>query len=171
MQYEASLAIAQQAPCRAPDCTALRALQVYHDLLRVGDGSGEGMLCSFFNTIGWPATLATSEQDSFVATVLARKARRVAALVAAGLPLRAGAGRRRAPVLVFRAPGPLLSQRGGRLADRWRAAQARRSWWRARCRAPRSSRCCAAAPRARPVRACRRRRWRRWGPWPSVCAC
>jgi len=84
---------------------APRALQVYHDLLRVGDGSGEGMLCSFFNTIGWPATLATSEQDSFVATVLARKARRVAALVAAGLPLRAGAGRCRAPVLVFRAPG------------------------------------------------------------------
>ena len=64
--------------------------QVYYDLLRVGDGSGEGMVCSYFNTIGWPATLATSDQTGFITNVLNRKAKRVSALVQAGLTLRAG---------------------------------------------------------------------------------
>ncbi|KAK9835988.1 hypothetical protein WJX81_004011 [Elliptochloris bilobata] len=73
------------------DCAKWSA-PVYHDLLRVGDGSGEGMLCSYFNTVGWPTTLATSEQTSFVTTVLGRKAKRVGALVHAGVTLRAGAG-------------------------------------------------------------------------------
>lgn len=72
------------------DFTCSCPMQVYNDLLRVGDGSGEGMVCSYFNTIGWPATLATSDQTGFITNVLSRKAKRVSALVQAGLTLRAG---------------------------------------------------------------------------------
>jgi len=48
------------------------------------------MLCSFFNTVGWPVFLSTSDQSSFVSGILKRKAKRMGALVDAGLTLRAG---------------------------------------------------------------------------------
>ena len=35
--------------------------QVYHDVMRAGKGSGEGMIIGYFNTVGWP--LVVTERD------------------------------------------------------------------------------------------------------------
>ncbi|KAF8057897.1 hypothetical protein HT031_005843 [Scenedesmus sp. PABB004] len=43
------------------DCASFSAA-VYHDLLGKGDGTGEGLVSCYYNTVGWPSFLPTSEQ-------------------------------------------------------------------------------------------------------------
>lgn len=46
---------------------------VYADLLQRSDGTGESMLTNFFSTVGWPLSVETSEQSTFVRKVHAMK--------------------------------------------------------------------------------------------------
>lgn len=63
----------------------------YHDLLRAGDGSAEGMVVAWFNTVGWPATMATSDRGVFPSRVHALKRKHLQNLVRnSELPLRSG---------------------------------------------------------------------------------
>ncbi|KAK9901645.1 hypothetical protein WJX75_006354 [Coccomyxa subellipsoidea] len=65
---------------------------VYHDLLRCGDGSAEGLLRAFFDTIGWPTMLATADREPFVNRLHAAKRKHLAEMVQSGsIPLRKGA--------------------------------------------------------------------------------
>ncbi|KAF9668156.1 hypothetical protein SADUNF_Sadunf15G0099600 [Salix dunnii] len=46
---------------------------IYQDLVRKSDGDEERMLVLFFNRIGWPTSLPTSEKGAFVKSVLREK--------------------------------------------------------------------------------------------------
>eukprot|EP00884_Botryococcus_braunii_P004901 jgi/Botrbrau1/14411/Bobra.0014s0058.1 len=72
------------------DCAAWDRAS-YHDLLRAGDGSAEGMVVAWFNTVGWPATMPTSDRSVFPSRVHALKRKHLRLLVQNGqLPLRPG---------------------------------------------------------------------------------
>ncbi|KAL6197019.1 hypothetical protein ACLB2K_032632 [Fragaria x ananassa] len=64
---------------------------VYLDLLRKCAGDEEKMLIMYFNRIGWPSSLPTTEKESFVKNVLQKK--KIAMdefLMSSSLPLRPG---------------------------------------------------------------------------------
>lgn len=64
---------------------------VYLDLLRKSAGDEERMLILFFNKIGWPTSVPTSEQKTFMQNVLREKKNALDdLLVSKGLPLRPG---------------------------------------------------------------------------------
>ncbi|KAJ6374665.1 hypothetical protein OIU78_030206 [Salix suchowensis] len=46
---------------------------IYQDLVRKSDGDEERMLVLFFNRIGWPTSLPTSEKGAFVKSLLREK--------------------------------------------------------------------------------------------------
>lgn len=46
---------------------------IYQDLVRKSDGDEERMLVLFFNRIGWPTSLPTSEKGAFIKSVLREK--------------------------------------------------------------------------------------------------
>eukprot|EP00803_Ostreobium_quekettii_P000780 evm.model.scf_68EXC.9 EVM.evm.TU.scf_68EXC.9 scf_68EXC:123378-131661(+) len=65
--------------------------QVYHDLRRGGDGTAEGMVAAFFNKIGWPMAVATTERKEFVTSVLKYKKKNLRKLLEEDkVPLRPG---------------------------------------------------------------------------------
>ncbi|XP_022715427.1 CBBY-like protein isoform X2 [Durio zibethinus] len=63
---------------------------VYSDLLRRSAGNEERMLILYFNRIGWPTSLPTSEQEPFVKNVLREKKNALDELMLKSLPLRPG---------------------------------------------------------------------------------
>ncbi|XP_021887567.1 uncharacterized protein LOC110806891 isoform X2 [Carica papaya] len=64
---------------------------VYADLVKKNAGDEERMLFLFFNRIGWPTSLPTSEKESFVKRVLREKKNAMdELLLSGGLPLRPG---------------------------------------------------------------------------------
>jgi beta-phosphoglucomutase-like phosphatase (HAD superfamily) len=63
---------------------------VYTDLLRKSTGDEERMLILFFNRIGWPTSLPTSEKGAFVKSVLREKKIALDELMSNSLPLRPG---------------------------------------------------------------------------------
>ncbi|KAL5577678.1 hypothetical protein UlMin_019377 [Ulmus minor] len=64
---------------------------VYLDLLRRSLGDEESMLIFYFDKIGWPSSLPTSEKESFVKAVLREKGNALhEVLVSQRLPLRPG---------------------------------------------------------------------------------
>ncbi|KAK8664520.1 hypothetical protein V6N13_084306 [Hibiscus sabdariffa] len=71
------------------DC-ANWAEPVYSDLVRRSAGNEEKMLLLYFNRIGWPTSLPTSEKDSFVRNVLREKKNALEELMLKSLPLRPG---------------------------------------------------------------------------------
>ncbi|KAK8524679.1 hypothetical protein V6N13_015690 [Hibiscus sabdariffa] len=71
------------------DC-AKWAEPVYSDLVRRSAGNEEKMLLLYFNRIGWPTSLPTSEKDSFVRSVLREKKNALEELMLKSLPLRPG---------------------------------------------------------------------------------
>ncbi|GKV44275.1 hypothetical protein SLEP1_g51471 [Rubroshorea leprosula] len=64
---------------------------VYLDLLRKSSGDEERMLIFYFNRIGWPTSLPTSEKGAFVKSVLREKKNALEELMSTSLPLRPGA--------------------------------------------------------------------------------
>ena len=50
------------------DCSNWTA-PVYNDLMSQGDGTGEGMVRTFFSRVGWPTFLPTKEEDLFTRKV------------------------------------------------------------------------------------------------------
>ncbi|CAK0770339.1 hypothetical protein CVIRNUC_003757 [Coccomyxa viridis] len=65
---------------------------VYHDLLRCGDGSAEGLVTAFFDVVGWPTTLATADRRPFVSRLHEAKQKHMIDMVVTGeIPLRTGA--------------------------------------------------------------------------------
>ncbi|GMH40840.1 hypothetical protein BSKO_08744 [Bryopsis sp. KO-2023] len=65
--------------------------QVYYDLRRGGDGTAEGMLTAFFNTVGWPMAVATKEKADFTRQLHHQKQQILKELLQAGeVPLRDG---------------------------------------------------------------------------------
>lgn len=63
---------------------------VYSDLLRKSAGDEERMLVLYFNRIGWPTSLPTSEKGSFVKSVFKEKKNAIEELMSTSLPLRPG---------------------------------------------------------------------------------
>ncbi|XVF27209.1 hypothetical protein REPUB_Repub14bG0087400 [Reevesia pubescens] len=63
---------------------------VYSDLLRRSAGNEERMLVLYFNRIGWPTSLPTSEKEPFVKSVLREKKNALDELMLKSLPLRPG---------------------------------------------------------------------------------
>ncbi|KAE8707962.1 haloacid dehalogenase-like hydrolase domain-containing protein [Hibiscus syriacus] len=63
---------------------------VYLDLVRRSASNEEKMLVLYFNRIGWPTSLPTSEKDSFVRSVLREKKNALEELVLKSLPLQPG---------------------------------------------------------------------------------
>ncbi|XP_010538601.1 PREDICTED: haloacid dehalogenase-like hydrolase domain-containing protein At3g48420 [Tarenaya hassleriana] len=64
---------------------------VYSDLLRKGAGDEERMLTLYFNRIGWPTSLPTSEKGNFVKSVMREKKNAMGELLMSeSLPLRSG---------------------------------------------------------------------------------
>ncbi|KAJ7557134.1 hypothetical protein O6H91_05G113100 [Diphasiastrum complanatum] len=64
---------------------------VYTDLLRRAGGNEERMLTFFFDQIGWPSSLPTSEKDAFLRKLMQRKQSALENLVKSeSLPLRPG---------------------------------------------------------------------------------
>ncbi|OMO65884.1 hypothetical protein COLO4_30938 [Corchorus olitorius] len=63
---------------------------VYSDLLRRSAGNEGRMLVLFFNRIGWPTSLPTSEKETFVKSVLREKKNAMEELMLKSLPLRPG---------------------------------------------------------------------------------
>ncbi|KAK8608224.1 hypothetical protein V6N13_023653 [Hibiscus sabdariffa] len=63
---------------------------VYLDLVRRSAGNEEKMLVLYFNRIGWPTSLPTSEKESFVKSVLREKKNALEELMLKSLPLRPG---------------------------------------------------------------------------------
>ncbi|XVF40016.1 hypothetical protein PTKIN_Ptkin01aG0078700 [Pterospermum kingtungense] len=64
---------------------------VYSDLVRRSAGNEERMLVLYFNRIGWPTSLPTSEKEPFVKSVLREKKSALDELMLKTLPLRPGA--------------------------------------------------------------------------------
>ncbi|KAL1076729.1 hypothetical protein V6Z11_D10G050700 [Gossypium hirsutum] len=63
---------------------------VYSDLVRRSAGNEEKMLVLYFNRIGWPTSLPTSEKEPFVKSVLREKKNALEELMLKSLPLRPG---------------------------------------------------------------------------------
>ncbi|TYI04935.1 hypothetical protein ES332_A10G053700v1 [Gossypium tomentosum] len=63
---------------------------VYSDLVRRSAGNEEKMLVLYFNRIGWPTSLPTSEKEPFVKSVLQEKKNALEELMLKSLPLRPG---------------------------------------------------------------------------------
>ncbi|XP_057971636.1 uncharacterized protein LOC131160220 isoform X3 [Malania oleifera] len=64
---------------------------IYFDLVRKSSGDEERMLILFFNRIGWPTSLPTSEKGTFMKSVLREKKNALEEFVMAkSLPLRPG---------------------------------------------------------------------------------
>ncbi|XWS19947.1 hypothetical protein CRYUN_Cryun31cG0059400 [Craigia yunnanensis] len=63
---------------------------VYLDLVRRSAGNEERMLILYFNRIGWPTSLPTSEKEPFVKSVLREKKNALDELMLKSLPLRPG---------------------------------------------------------------------------------
>ncbi|RCV19619.1 hypothetical protein SEVIR_3G418000v4 [Setaria viridis] len=64
---------------------------IYTDLVRKARGDEERMLALFFDRIGWPTSLPTSEKGSFMKSVLREKLKALEEFSASGsLPLRPG---------------------------------------------------------------------------------
>lgn len=65
---------------------------IYHDLLLSGDGTGVGMIRSYFDRVGWPQFLPTVEREMFAGKVYDIKSRQLQKILEQGqLPLRPGA--------------------------------------------------------------------------------
>jgi hypothetical protein len=84
---------AQQA---GPACVKLCAVHPHFpaELLQLpaaGDGTGEGLVRVYYNCVGWPTFLPTSEQGVFAAKVYQLKQQQMKKLVEQGaIPLRDG---------------------------------------------------------------------------------
>ena len=52
-----------------------RSLQVFYDLMRLGDGTGEGVIAAFYAIRGWPHMLPSSERGAFLRNVHSLKVR------------------------------------------------------------------------------------------------
>lgn len=64
---------------------------VYHDLLRSGDGTAEGIVSSYFNTVGWPVVLPSRERREFAVKIHELKRKHLQSMVDnVQLPLREG---------------------------------------------------------------------------------
>ncbi|GAB2280905.1 hypothetical protein Dimus_015523 [Dionaea muscipula] len=64
---------------------------IYSDLFRKGAGDEESMLVLYFNRIGWPTSLPTSEKENFMKSVLREKNNALGDLMKSeSLPLRPG---------------------------------------------------------------------------------
>ncbi|KAM6575196.1 hypothetical protein CsatA_023523 [Cannabis sativa] len=100
LEFEGVLVDAHRVGNRQAFNTAFRKLgldcanwsePVYLDLLRKSVGDEEKMLILFFNRIGWPTSLPTSEKGSFIKSVLREKGNALNEfLVSNSLPLRPG---------------------------------------------------------------------------------
>ncbi|KAL3149056.1 hypothetical protein ABBQ32_001901 [Trebouxia sp. C0010 RCD-2024] len=72
------------------DCVAW-APAVYHDLLRSGDGTAEGIVAAYFGMVGWPMMLPSKERRQFAGKVHDLKKKHLNNMVMDGkLPLRPG---------------------------------------------------------------------------------
>ncbi|KAK9820334.1 hypothetical protein WJX72_009120 [[Myrmecia] bisecta] len=72
------------------DCTNWSP-SVYHDLLASGDGTAEGIISAYYNTVGWPWVIPTTERRQFLEKVHAMKRAALDRMVAAGeIKLRSG---------------------------------------------------------------------------------
>lgn len=72
------------------DCTSWTPA-LYSDLVRTGDGTGEGLVAVYFNTVGWPTMLATSDRQAFAKRVHELKKKHLRLLAEHGeIPLRKG---------------------------------------------------------------------------------
>ncbi|KAI4297015.1 hypothetical protein L6164_036927 [Bauhinia variegata] len=65
---------------------------VYADLKRRSTGNEEKMLVLYFNRIGWPTSLPTSEKGKFIKNVLREKEKALEEFAISSLPLRPGFG-------------------------------------------------------------------------------
>ncbi|KAI7835411.1 hypothetical protein COHA_010685 [Chlorella ohadii] len=73
------------------DCTNWSPA-VFYDLMRLGDGTGEGVIAAYYNIRGWPMMLASSERGAFLKNVHNMKVRILREMAAKGeVPLRQGA--------------------------------------------------------------------------------
>jgi len=64
---------------------------LYADLIRTGDGTGEGLVAVYFNTVGWPTMLATTDRQPFARRVHELKRKHLRLLAENGeIPLRKG---------------------------------------------------------------------------------
>ena len=64
---------------------------LYYDLICTGDGTGEGLVAVYFNTVGWPTMLATSDRQAFAERVHELKKKHLRLLAENGeIPLRKG---------------------------------------------------------------------------------
>ncbi|XP_021729898.1 CBBY-like protein isoform X2 [Chenopodium quinoa] len=64
---------------------------IYSDLSRKGVGDEEKMLALYFNRIGWPTSLPTSDKDTFMKSVLQEKKKALAEFMSSkNTPLRPG---------------------------------------------------------------------------------
>lgn len=64
---------------------------LYSDLIRTGDGTGEGLVAVYFNTVGWPTMLATADRGPFAKRVHELKKKHLRLLAENGeIPLRKG---------------------------------------------------------------------------------
>ncbi|DBB09328.1 TPA: hypothetical protein ACH3X3_007907 [Trebouxia sp. C0006] len=72
------------------DCVAWNP-SVYHDLLRSGDGTAEGIVAAYFGMVGWPMMLPSKERRPFAGKVHELKKKHLNNMVMDGkLPLRPG---------------------------------------------------------------------------------
>lgn len=64
---------------------------IYYDLLRFGDSTGPGLVRAYYDMVGWPLMLSTSDRPAFVDKIYGIKQRIFQELVASrDLPLREG---------------------------------------------------------------------------------
>lgn len=72
------------------DCTNWTPA-VFYDLMRLGDGTGEGVIAAYYSIRGWPVMLASSERGAFLKKVHAMKVRILREMAKKGeVPLRPG---------------------------------------------------------------------------------
>ncbi|EFN59021.1 hypothetical protein CHLNCDRAFT_137701 [Chlorella variabilis] len=72
------------------DCTNWNAA-IFYDLMRLGDGTGEGVIAAYYGIRGWPMMLASSERGAFLKKVHAIKVRILREMTAKGeVPVRPG---------------------------------------------------------------------------------
>lgn len=72
------------------DCTNWTPA-VFYDLMRLGDGTGEGVIAAYYQIRGWPMMLASSERGAFLKKIHAIKVRILREMARKGeVPLRPG---------------------------------------------------------------------------------
>lgn len=65
---------------------------IYYDLLRFGDSTGEGLVKAYYDMVGWPIMLSTSDRPAFVEKIYSIKKQRFHKIIEErDLPLREGA--------------------------------------------------------------------------------